>query len=258
MLAKSDERKRVIIFLMCSTGVRIGAIKWIRKRNLEKIGKQYQITVYERTKDQYVTFCTPEAAHAIDEYLEYRTRSGETLNPDSPLIREQFQPHDQLRINKPIALSEYTLHHLLERVAVDAGVRVRSTEKHKRKEVMLSHGFRKFFNTCMVNAGVNPIAKELMLGHYVHLDTSYFRPTQEQMFQEYKKAEDALTINEEFRLKKTIAEKDEHIKKVESEVMIELADVRKEQKQWRDLMADNPELMMQVFEAMRKRQLGKI
>jgi hypothetical protein len=46
-----------------------------------------KITVYYGTKEEYITFCTPEAANAIDIYLKYRERCGEILTEKSPLFR---------------------------------------------------------------------------------------------------------------------------------------------------------------------------
>ena len=49
MLEKADQRCRVAILLMASTGMRVGAIPLLRIRNLERIEKYslYKVTVYE-------------------------------------------------------------------------------------------------------------------------------------------------------------------------------------------------------------------
>ena len=102
VLDKCDERKRVIILLLVSTGMRIGALPELRLRHLKKVpldndssqNSIYQVSVYENTKSEYSTFTTTECAKAIDSYLEYRKRSGEggspardSLSPDAPLMR---------------------------------------------------------------------------------------------------------------------------------------------------------------------------
>lgn len=99
MLEKVDQRARVAILLMCSSGIRVGAIPTLKLRNLEKIEKYniYKITVYENEVEEYITYCTPECRIAIDSYLEYRRRHGEhPIKEDSPLIREEFNIHDQI------------------------------------------------------------------------------------------------------------------------------------------------------------------
>jgi hypothetical protein len=58
--------------LIASTGIRIGAVHPLRLRSLSKVDSYglYEITIYENTNEEYITFCTPEAARAIDCYLE--------------------------------------------------------------------------------------------------------------------------------------------------------------------------------------------
>jgi hypothetical protein len=72
--------------------------------------------------------------------------------------------------------------------------------------VQRNHGFRKFANTQIVLAEVNGAAKEMLLGHSIGLDDKYYRPTPQQLFDEYAKAIDLLTINDENRLRKQVDE----------------------------------------------------
>ena len=90
ILNVSDLRMKVIILLMASSGMRIGAIPTLRLRNLEKrdqLDKVYKIIIYENSSEEYCTFCTPECASFIDLYLEYRQKNGEKLDKDSFLMR---------------------------------------------------------------------------------------------------------------------------------------------------------------------------
>jgi chemotaxis methyl-accepting protein methylase len=66
------------------------------------------------------------------------------------------------------------------------------------------HGFRKFFTTQAVNSKVNPEIREMLLGHKIGLVTRYYKPTEQEMYEEYQKAIDSLTINEENRLRKKV------------------------------------------------------
>ena len=71
MLEKADQRGRVAILLMASTGMRVGAIPLLKIRNLERLEKYslYKVTVYENEDEEYITFCTPECAKEIESYL---------------------------------------------------------------------------------------------------------------------------------------------------------------------------------------------
>lgn len=106
-LQNADQRMRMIILLLASTGCRIGALPGLTLGNLTKIPGYglYKITFYEGTNNEYYTFCTSEAAQtSIDPYLLYRQRCGEKLSfnqdlnrwepEDTPLIRLSFDSTD--------------------------------------------------------------------------------------------------------------------------------------------------------------------
>jgi integrase len=212
LLAFCDLRNRAIVLLFASTGMRIGAVPPLRVEHLTKIPKYslYQITVYEGYDDEYICFCTPECTNAIDAYLQYRERCGESLSPKSPLFRSQFDTEDLEQIKKRgYAIRRITIQKMLERLNHISGVGPRSPlqvgqkpGRDKRKPIMTSHGFRKFVNTMMINCRVDASARNKLLGHDIALDKSYWRPQANDLLQEYLKVVDALTINEENRLKR--------------------------------------------------------
>jgi hypothetical protein len=76
MLMKSDYRMRVVILLVASTRMRLGAILGISLCNLSKVENYnlYQITVYENTKYEYYCYCSPEYTQAIDSTTCQRFR----------------------------------------------------------------------------------------------------------------------------------------------------------------------------------------
>ena len=65
-------RDKCIILLMSSAGLRRGALQHLRLRDITKIDKYdlYRINVYKKEQEQYITFCTPECAKYIDQYLD--------------------------------------------------------------------------------------------------------------------------------------------------------------------------------------------
>jgi len=210
-----DERTKAIVLIYCSTGMRLAALPEIKIGDLRLIDDSfqlYEITVYEGYREEYVTFCTPECTKAIKSYLEYRERSGEKLTDDSPLIREQFNPLEPLRVKHARPVSYKTIQKILrdklvqsgERTMVHTGPRSPGLGARLRKDIPLIHGFRKFFNTALLNADVNPITKELLMGHSVRLDDFYYdkdsKKSKQKLLDEYVKAIDNLTISEENRL----------------------------------------------------------
>ena len=214
-----DIRSKVTILLLTSTGMRIGALSELKIRHLKKMSEPYsniyRITIYENTNEEYYTFCTPECTKTIDEYFAYRKKSGEkTIVPDAPLIRERFDRIDLENSRKPKVMSTRAISGIIYNLSTKSGLNdvAQSTETKpirkgsERKDVKRTHGFRKFCNTNMVNANVKPVVKEMLLGHKTGLDTVYYKPEEGELLQEYVKAIDYLTINDEHRLQKQVTE----------------------------------------------------
>ena len=69
LLKICDIRTRVIVLIFASTGIRIGALPELKYKHLAKIGGLYQFSIYQNEEEEYITFCTPECATALDNYL---------------------------------------------------------------------------------------------------------------------------------------------------------------------------------------------
>ncbi len=201
-------RLKVAVLVYSSTGIRKNALVTLQLRHLKKIEKDnlYKFTIYEGEKEQYYTFCTPETANLIDEYLDYRGRCGEKLTDDSYLIREEFDINDLEQIKKRSRrISSNTIGNSLLVYLLKTGLRdLNRQSQFTRKPIPLLHGFRKFFTTQLVNSNLNPEIREMLLGHKIGLASCYYRPSEEEMLNEYMKAIKNLTINEENRLKMKI------------------------------------------------------
>jgi integrase len=204
-----DERSKALVLLLASTGIRIGSVPGLKLRHLSEIVdyKLYKIVIYEGTKEEYYCFTIPEAATAIDTYLNYRVRLGEKLTDNSPLFREQFDINDQFAIRYPKNMKAIGLTKLLIRNLHRSGVILAEKEIEgmrtgkKRNVIARAHGFRKFATTNLIRAKINPEAREMLLGHSISLTGAYYRPGDDEILQEYVKAIDLLTISDENRLR---------------------------------------------------------
>jgi integrase len=205
-----DERSKALVLLLASTGVRIGSVPGLKLKHLSKIVEYqlYKIVIYEGTKEEYYCFTTPEAATAIDTYLNYRTRLGEKLTDNSPLFREQFDINDQFAIRYPknmkaIGLTKLLIRNLHRSGVILAEKEIEGTRTGKKRNVVArAHGFRKFATTNLIRAKINPEAREMLLGHSISLTGAYYRPGDDEILREYVKAVDLLTINDENRLRR--------------------------------------------------------
>jgi hypothetical protein len=220
-LQNADVRMRMILLLLSSTGARIGSLPGLVLGNLTKLPKYnlYRIVFYEGTNNEYYTFTTRECAlTGIDNYLSYRQRCGEKISfndnvqrwepSDTPLIRTQFDIDDLLQVRNLIPMKLNALRSALTLHLVKSGLRVieHPTDptplKRVRKSISLANGFRKHVISTFIEAGLNHEIRELIVDHATHLDQNYFRPTEEQVLQEYLKAEPLLTIDPAIRLAK--------------------------------------------------------
>ena len=254
MLAVSDERARAIILVLASTGIRIRAIVELKLEDLVIIPDYglYQVCVYSDSRQRYLTFTTPEAAKAIDVYLKYRERCGERLTTKSPLFRDQFDREDVVSIHEVKPLKLRTVERLVSRTVEKSGIRTveRITELHSekgkiRKNVKLTAGFRKFFDTQLICSSVEPRMKELFMGHSIGLDDHYFTPGESYVLQEYLKGVDNLTINEENRLRiklDELAKKNDEIGTMELKHREEIKTIREQMNQIMVIVQRNPRL----------------
>lgn len=229
----TDIRSKIIILLISSSGMRSGAIPLLKIRNFTKVEKYnlYQINVYEKSKrSNYKTFCTPECASHIDTYLNYRKHAGETIKPESPLIREQFNPSDSFKVNNPKHIGKGLIKYLVNEVLTKYSTLKQKIEydyERKRKvgknSTMLTHALRKYFDTTCRKSGVYPDFVELLMGHRLPgIRHHYFKPELNDLFfgtaecKGYIIGVNDLTINDEHRLK---IENEELHKKLEREFM---------------------------------------
>jgi len=199
------------ILLMASSGVRIGSLPLMLVSHLERKGDLYKVNVYkgQKGKGQYYTFCTPEAARSIDNYLEFRERCGEKIIPSSPLFRKDFDTdfHEQAR-NDVEPWTKAAIAIALHRELIKNGlITVDHIEPYKnRKDVKLSYGYRKFFETMLVNSGLHETIIRKLTGHSdnANLTQLYSKQTVEEMLESYQKAIYSLTIDPTNRLRKRV------------------------------------------------------
>jgi hypothetical protein len=203
--------------LLASSGVRVGAIPGFRIKDLEPIDKYnlYKINVYKKSNKKYITFCTPECRKVIDDYTKWRESLGEEIKPESPVFRRTFDREDLLQVqNNPQPVSLSTLHWTINTLLHLTGVRRRNqannnNNKREKREVMQAHGLKFFDTTCTLN-GMDGLYVEKLMGHDIGLKQRYFKPSAQELLEGndhkmgYVSMIDALTINEENRLRRKI------------------------------------------------------
>ncbi|HET9807469.1 MAG TPA: hypothetical protein VFP49_11205 [Nitrososphaeraceae archaeon] len=211
-----DIRVKPIVFTMISSGIRIGAWDYLRWKHIipiEKDGKivAAKIIVYAGEPEQYFSFISPEAYNSLKEWIDYRASYGERINGNSWLTRDIWQKtHHRYshRIGlaaEPKQLKSTAIKKMISSMWQVVGVRNQLDQGQKRHEFKGVHGFRKFFEThCQLVMNHNNI--KMLMAHSLGESGNYHRPTETQLLEDYLKAVELLTINEENRLYKRINE----------------------------------------------------
>ena len=86
----SEQRIKTAFLILASTGMRVGALRSLKVRDLEKINDIYKVIVYSGDKEEYITFTTPECTKEIDTYLDFRQRHHEKITDDSFLFIKKY------------------------------------------------------------------------------------------------------------------------------------------------------------------------
>jgi hypothetical protein len=223
MLDKAEERERVIVLLLASTGMRRGALLELRYGDLKWIEQYqiYEITPYKGFKEEYVTYCSVECAYSINSWLDFRRRKGEKITAESYLIRKQFDTRNRQGLikisdaNDPPQKHKTTMRNLesiIYRLIYDSGIRDYAEKKTRlgdRHINMAAHSFRKFFQNKCLESGIDPFYVSVLMGHRskgIGVEAHYYRPAsingEYSLLELYvKKAMPYLTISEESRLK---------------------------------------------------------
>jgi integrase len=164
-----------------------------------------RLVVYASDPEQYVAFITYEACIALEKYLEYRKEHGEIITNASPLFRDTFDPVARNLNDKPErrivkGMTAHSIRQYYNRLLRSIGIRI---ERKKRHEFSV-HGFRKYFKTRAEQSGMKPVHIEMLMGHSIGISNSYYKPTENELLQDYLKSEDDLTISHEKQLRREV------------------------------------------------------
>ena|GEM_PF-318024 len=223
VISLADLKYKMAIYLMVSSGVRIGALHTMKVGDLEKMKGHdiYKVTVYRGSRDEYFTFCSPECFAAVNNYLNFRKQSGEIISAESWLFVRDFDPRDKEQVLHPVRLSYDAIKSRIRQLLIRANVAEyqplteMNTTGRRRNTSMASHAFRKTFYTNAARSRMKSEVLELIMGHKIGLRASYLRYSTEDLLAEYLRAVDNLTIDASNRL---LAQVDE-FKKQEREIL---------------------------------------
>jgi integrase len=190
----SSARDRAIIYCDTASGLRIGTLLSLKMGDVDfsypdvarltverKRGRKFSTKRSGSQGRLFVSWITPEARVALQQYLKEREAQGEALTPESPLFTDRYYT------GKWISCEDF------ERVWARLLHRANLAMKSNRWYVLHVHTLRKFFRSNCV--GVDVSFREKWMGHRgAYLDLSYFRAEEQVHLAEYRKTVQGLTI----------------------------------------------------------------
>lgn len=200
-----DRRIKAIVYTMVSSGIRVGAwdyLRWGNIRPIEQDGKivAARIVVYDSEDDSYITFITQSAYRELAEWMKYREEAGEKITGDSWVMRDLWDTQVKISrglISVPKQLTAIGVKRLMERAIWAQGLRNELPAGKKRHPFATNHSLRKYFKTRCELVGMKPINIENLMGHSTGSSDPYYRPTENDLLQDYLKCMDALSVNDE-------------------------------------------------------------
>ncbi|MGD9533816.1 MAG: hypothetical protein AB7V56_08620 [Candidatus Nitrosocosmicus sp.] len=216
-----DRRVRSIVYVMSSSGIRVGAwdyLKWghitpIKDKNDDKLVIAAKLRVYAEEHNEYFTFITSEAYHELNEWMNFRLTNGEEITPNSWVMRNLWNTekikrknsiHTKNDVSNPKKLTSIGIKRLIERALWTQNLRIKRNPSDKRYEFQTDHGFRKFFKTRCERGGMKPINIEKFLGHSTGISDSYYKATEEELLLDYLANAENLLINNESKIQRQI------------------------------------------------------
>ena len=132
--------------------------------------------------------------------MDFRDSFGEKINGESWVMRDIWQTTNMNYGAKfglatsPQKLASSAIKRLIERATWEQGLRQPLKNGQRRHEWKAAHGFRKFYKTRSEQV-MKSINVEITMGHNIGVSGSYYKPTEKEVLEDYLKAVDLLTIN---------------------------------------------------------------
>lgn len=214
-------RTIALIHFFKDTGARPGSLcdPVIRMKHLSRMSDGcYSIRLYDSSPDGVSessttglhVFMTKEGTDAIENYHNFRKSHGEVFTSETPLFASSSKRQDHLTV-----YDVYRIFKELHEKASIQKVRIGSNPRGRNSKAMV-YGFRKRYqNALVLNGTIHVRVIDKLMGHKGELHNRYFRPSKEQLYQEYLKVAPTLMVGTEAKLKIEIEEKNKRLAELE-------------------------------------------
>ncbi len=219
LLEYPDRRLKAIIYTWTSSGIRLGAWDYLKWGHIEEIKRENKIIaakiiVYAGEEDEYFSFISKEAMESLKEWMNFRKISGEIIDENSWLMRDLWDTQDiqgkgKGLVTRPNKLTSIGIKKLVNRAIWAQGLRKKLESGKKRHPFQAIHCYRKWFKTRCEMAGMKPINVEILLSHNVGISNSYYKPTENELLEDYLKVTNLLSIDKQSKLETVLQEYEE-------------------------------------------------
>lgn len=212
VLKVCDPLERALLLVGASSGLSRGDIIKLKVKDFKNgYDPKTEITTLTlrrtKTKVDFITFLTPEASRAVNDYLNYRERdvkNGEERRRPTVEKQKVYSIENFLFIGRSIPNSylktrddrtRQIKENSLLQIYFNISEKAQKSTSKGHWNLIRSHNIRKFFNTTLKSAGCDNFHVEFWMGHQI--DSSqlpYFLGNPEQEKELYSKYVPYLTI----------------------------------------------------------------
>lgn len=209
-----SDLERALIHVLSATGHRPDAFTDLKMRDLIDVGDGclcLRIYIGSRNHEAEI-FLHKFASDFVRKYHEWRESNGEKLTSDSwvfiggrKFATMPIRPMTSSTITK-------TMIRIMKRAKI-------TREKHgtNRYDIAPCGSFRKRFDTILKgNPNIPRASAERLMDHKDGLESNYYKPTREHLFQDYKKAIPELIFDKAEKLKVVVENKQKKIDELQS------------------------------------------
>jgi len=210
----SNEKQIALIHVFSVTGCRPEAITGLRLKDVKEIGDScLSLRVYAGSTHESFVFLDRLASDALKKYHSYRESNGEKIISDSLV----FTASRKFASMPAMPLHNTTIARIFSGIMNKANIK-REKDGFRNYDLAVCGGFRKRFDTIIKrNPEISYAVGEMLMDHKNNLEAHYFKPTREELFEEYKKAIPDLVFDESEKLKISNELKDKEIQELQSD-----------------------------------------
>lgn len=174
-----DPLEKAILLVGISSGLSMYEIRYLRIKHIRNVNSGGITTVKlrrEKTQIDFMTFLTPEATQAVQEYLAHRGRDNKTARKEVLAKQRVVNDNGYLFIKKSIHNSYLKNHNEEERhidheafimIYRSISTKCRKNTAYGQWNLIRSHNIRKYFYNTLKDNGCNDLQREYWMGHAI-------------------------------------------------------------------------------------------